>query len=132
MQFARSLRFARQASKPAIDQPRNVKQREKSTQQKQPKLNRIGPDDRLDTANVCIKERKNDKEENRPEDRITGAQAEEFVTEHQFDRDARNIDADAGGEGLADQKKTRGRFLRRRTEGVGEQLIRRIDLAFEI
>ena len=57
---------------------------------------------------------------------------EQLVAQHQFHRDAGDIDAHAGGQGFADEEEAAGGLAGRGAEGVGEQLVGRVDLALEV
>src|SRR5262249_35013409 len=116
----------------AIDARRQIGQREDAAKQEQTELDGVGPNDRFDAADVGVKQGEDDEEQDGAEDGIARAEAEQAVAQHQFDGGAGDVDAHAGGEGFADQEKGAGGLAGAGAERVGEELVGRIDLAFEI
>src|SRR5436190_22519 len=123
MEFSGCERFRKNFLRASRKKSWNIKKRENSSGEEQSELNRISPNDGFDAADVSIKERESDKEQDGLQD---------WLTQHQLNRDARNINADACGERFADQEQNCRHLPGLRAKSASEQFIRRINLTFEI
>ena len=132
VEFARGDGFGKHRAHSAIHDRGDVPEGEDTSEQEQTELDGVRPDHRLDAADVGVEQREQHEEQDGAEDGVAGAEAEQFVSEDEFDRDAGDIDAHAGGQSFADEEEPAGGLARGGAEGVGEQLVRGIDFAFEI
>lgn len=124
MEFVSRGGLRQDGARPAFDEGGEVAEGKSATEDKQPELSGIGPDDGFDPADAGIDQGKQNKQEDGAEDGVAGAPPEEPVPEHKVDRDAGDINAHAGGQRLADEEQAGGGPAGGGPEGVGEELVR--------
>ena len=124
--------FSEYFAGPALHQLRDVAQCENSAQEKQTELRCIRPNDGFDASDIRIKQRQNNEQQYRSQYRVPGSQAEQLVPEHQLHRNTGDIHPHTCRQCLTYQKKAGRGLAGSRSKRVRKQLIRRVNLAFEI
>src|ERR1051325_2231324 len=122
MSFSGRGGFGNDCREAAVNESGDIVEGEKSTGEKEAKLNGVGPDDCFDATDVGIDEGENDEENDCGQD---------ANAEHELDGNARDVNADARGERFHDEKENAGGAARARAEGIFEELVGRINFAFE-